>query len=304
MWGAVIGMFTLLYWQAVLGENVNAGVRRYWSPRYVQTEGGISGLLGSVGENLNDALDAAVPLPSPAWAWLFFGAALITMCVRRGHVALLCILPLLITIVLSVMEYTPLGGGRTDTHVITALFILAGFAINEWATLAADAVNHSRQTLVVVLSLLVMVPTLASVETAEPYPEQDIRTLVEVLETNRRGDDRVLLYYASIWAYAMYTDVDVELVEPDPNLGLSLYNVGFDDDELVLLGNRRAAPEEYSGFVSTAVADGDRVWFISSHSKTTDLDAIAAAFIEEGYLLERSEASAGAELTLWVPPPN
>lgn len=299
LWGSLIAAFTLGYWVLVLGQNVNPSVRRYWSARYVSTETGASGFTGDVVEFLGLAFEAAVPLPSPIWAWLLFGAAFATMIVRRWHVALLGVLPLLVTILLSALELAPLGGGRTDTHIMVALFIMTAFAIVEWADMLASRSVPSGLA-VGVLSAAIAVPTVLSISQALPYPEQDLRTLVAELEAERSPDDHVLLYYASVWAYGIYTDVDVDLVETDPNLRLSLYDVAFDDD-LSILGNRRGEPEQYRDFVATAVEKEQRAWFISSHARVDDLTAVADAFALEGYELERTSTAPGAELSLWVP---
>ena len=300
-WGAALAAFTLLYWTFVLGENVNPSVRRYWAARYVRTDGGAARFFDDLRKNLDLAFDAAVPLPSPAWSWLLFGAALATLLLRRWVIAVLCVMPLLITIVLSTLELAPLGGGRTDTHLMTALFLMTGFAINEWAAMASKPLALKPTILVAGAAIGLTIPTLLSISEALPYPEEDIRPLVGELESNRAEGDHVLLYYASVWPYAIYADVDVELAASDPDLRLSLYNVSFDDD-LTILGNRRGDPEGYRTFVAEAVATGERVWFISSHSRVDDLDAVASAFLSEGYTLEHVTKTAGAELTLWSPP--
>lgn len=298
-WGAAIGAFAGLYWVLVLSENVNPSVRQYWAGRYVATDEGFTGFLDDVVRFTEITFSTAVPFPSATVAWSIFGASALLLLVRKWWVLVLGLSPYLITVLLSVFELAPLGGGRTDSHLMVAIFIVVGFALDELIRLTRSILPRAPIAADLVLTGALTVLVLFSADYAIAYPDEDIRPLVESLEAQRAPSDGVLLYYGAVWSYGLYTEADVALAETDFHLRLSLYNVAF-DDEITILGNRRGEVEEYSPFVDAVTTGRDRVWFISSHYRPEDLEAVETFLVSSGFRIDERTTTPGAELTLWT----
>ena len=129
------------------------------------------------------------------------------------------------------------------------------------------------------------------------YPEEDLRPLVADLSERRQPDDRILVYEASRWAYALYAPTGmIPFEDPEEPIG---FDILIQDSAVTVLGFHRFDPEGYAPEVAAGVGDADRVWLIVSHYRD-DAAAIDRELIANGYTLEERHDRPGAYLARWT----
>jgi len=131
-------------------------------------------------------------------------------------------------------------------------------------------------------------------EPAGPYPASDLRPLVGELEDRRGQGDAVLVYPATMWAYALYTPGAIHLEEEPTSTWR--FAPRFADGVTRVLPPGRDDPDAYRPTVDALSAD--RVWLVATHWQDDYAalqDQLRAAGYERTDLLKRP----GAELTRW-----
>jgi hypothetical protein len=277
-----LAAFLGVWWLLVLRPATTPALRDYWSAQFPDDA-------QQLGQLLLDAVRGLAPLPAPLTAAVLVLAAVV-VAVRRPVLLLLLTTPTVVAVVAACLHLAPLGGERTDVHLYAS-----------WALLVAAAADVvGRRIALRRLLAAAVVVALLGVGLAHPavtYPSEDVRPLVSVLEAERQPDDAVLVYSATRWAYALYTDEPVRLVADgtSPN--------GFDVriDAAAVLEPHRDDPGAYRDPVGAAAAGSERVWVLASHI-APDLAGVHAALAGLGYQPARTDGRPGAELSLWVRP--
>ncbi len=136
-----------------------------------------------------------------------------------------------------------------------------------------------------------------SVRAPPPYPEEDLRPLVAMVEAQAQADDAIAVYSASRWAHALYTGAPVEL-RADPT-SANGFAATVADPRVRVLGPHRDDPSGYEPEIEAITADHDRVWLLSSHTRA-DVEVVGQLLAERGYVAGPTETRPGAALTLWV----
>jgi hypothetical protein len=128
------------------------------------------------------------------------------------------------------------------------------------------------------------------------YPQEDVRPLVGTLEESVAEGDAVLVYSATRWAYALYTEGPLALVDDDSSLN------GFDavplDPRVTILDPHRDEPARHGPAVAAAVAAAERVWLLSSH-ETSDIAGVEAGLAAAGFERRATQERPGARLSRW-----
>jgi len=278
--GAAYGAFGLVWWAVALDRSVNSGLRAFWSDFYVDGP-------GDVVDGLYRVLDGFAPLPVwvTALVLLAVGVELVT---RRSPLLALVGMPLVVAVVLAALELAPLGGGRTDAFLFPALALAVGVGLE-------PLVSRWWVGAVAVALLVVLAPS------ARPYPAEDVRPLIELAESQRRGDDAVLVYPATRWAYALYTSSNVEFGrDPDDAPGYRAPIAHSPGHVHVLPPAGRREAVQYELVVQSVVEDHDRVWLIASHWRS-DLADLRRALEAFGLTEVARSERPGAVLMLWQP---
>lgn len=257
------------------------GLEDIWSPFFLPRS---SAWPVEFWERLTRVADGLLPLPDALGAALLLAVA-VAVVVRQGWVVGVLLLgPLAVTAVLATAQVMPLGGGRTDIQLYAGLALAAGVAL-DGAGLRSLAVPA-----VVTAVLVALAPPPA------PYPVQDVRPLVELLERERQDDDGVLVYSATRWAYGIYTAGPVEVVQTSTQA--NNFAPVPTDPRVHVLDAHRADPQGQRPDVTGFACDYARVWLLVSHA-TADVEVARQTLGELGFAPVRQDDRPGAVLQLW-----
>jgi hypothetical protein len=288
--GGVYGVFALAWYWSILRPAVGGELQDYWAGHYLAIGDGPAAALRSLGGVLEGLFAAASPLP-PVLTGALVLAGLGWLVARRPLVAVAVATPVLVAVVLAAAEAAPLGGGRTDHHLFPVLAVAAAFALEPLARLRPEAALAGAAAVVLALGLTASGP--------EDYPQQDLRPLSAELDARLGPDDTVLLYPSALWAYALYTELPVDIV--DEARAAVRWQPVVRDERVVVLGRHRDDPDRYRPEVEAAVSRngaGGSVWLLATHIHP-DYDTVEDALIEAGWSVAERWDRPGALLTRW-----
>ncbi len=304
-WGALYGVAALGWYLAVLAPAVTTSISGFWAEDYLAVDAGLGGFVASLASAVGGVLEGLLPV-APALGLVGLGVAIaLVVLARDGRVTAgrawpslaLLLTPMVVAVVLASSQLAPLGGGRTDLYLYPALVLMiaagadAGIRFaRRWGVVAATS------TSLVVLALAGWL--LAGAERAPDYPRYDVRPLVERMEGSAGEDEAILVYPATVWAYALYTSADIHLADdPVSSWGFS---PRVEDPRVAVLPPGRDDPDAYLPTVAE-VRDGEWevVWLLASHWRE-DLDALRLQLAEAGFDGEVVERRDGAVLERYV----
>ncbi len=295
---AAYGLAAITWYLAVLRPAVTAAVGSFWADAYLAVGEGPRAWGVSLARALGEVAAGLSGLP----AWLValaLAVSAVAVLTRRPVVGVLLLAPAVVAVALAWAQLAPLGGGRTDLYLYPSLTLLLAVAVHEAADAIARVWSTARAELVAaVLAVAVAVAALAVVRPPTPYPRYDVRPLAASVDQRAAPDDVILVYPATMWAYALYTRdaVDIE-VEPSSSWGFA---PRFARDRTVVLPPGRDDPSAYAPAVrALAAGDADVVWLLASHWRE-DLDDLRDQLAAAGFGAERPQATDGARLERWV----
>ena len=312
-WGVLYGAGALAWYLVVLAPAVTSSISGFWADDFLVVGEGPGALLGSLGTAWAGVLrgflplgEAGVPVVLATGVLVLAGVALalagggVAGGPDRGHrgpvLAVLLLTPSLVAVGLAALQLAPLGGGRTDLYLYPSLALLlaAGTDVvlrwtQRWRQLAIGA---SVAVLGVAVSLVLVAEPVAG------YPRYDVRPLVGTMEAEAGSDDALLIYPATVWAYALYTSTDIHL-EPDPVSSWGFYP-RFADPRVVVLPPGRDDPDAYRPTVAAlgAETDAEVVWLLASHWRE-DIEDLGAQLEAVGFSGTEVERRDGARLVRW-----
>ncbi len=299
---AAIGLLTLVFWLTVLRHSVdNPMLNKYWAQRYLAPENGLGQYLSDLGAALHRTLEFMFSVRPLSLLWAVIIVATVVLIARRPLLAMLFLGPVVVTAVLATLERAPLGGGRTDSHLLTGIILLIGMGLSELRSLFPSVERRTSDAFAAAFAALALLWTVEHRVDPTPYPQEDLRPLVEDLADRRLAGEKVLVYYASPWAYAIYADEGVSIDEDGSLLSISLYPLTIHDADHIVMGSRRGVPEEYAIWVDEATRDRQPVWFVASHFRDDDIEAIAGHLLNSDYERVEVSSSRQAMVEFWLP---
>lgn len=291
---AAFGLAAIAWYVAVLAPVVSSSVRGFWSGRYLEVGDGIGPAITSLRTAAVGVADGFSDLPT-LMILIVAAVAAAALLWYRAEVAVLLLAPTFAAVVLAAMQLAPLGGGRTDTYLYPSLALLIGGGVE----VLADRFTHPRVSiLAVTAAAAVGTASLVVATPATDYPAQDARPLVAQLDQARAPDDQVLVYPATMWAYALYTDREVSF-EPDEASSWG-FAPTFADPAVAVLPPGRDAPEVYLPTVERLTAGGQRIWLLATHWRD-DLFVLEDQLRDRGYERSYLDRRDGARLDAWDP---
>lgn len=331
-WGGAYGAAALAWYLAVLAPAVTSSISGFWSGDFLVLDAGVVALLGSVIAAWAGVLAGLVPagVPEGVPAVLLLGVAVaasaLTVVVAgtgegpvasrasdaggrvgagRGRdgieVVVLLLGPLLIATVLAGLQLAPLGGGRTDHYLHTGLALLVAAGGDAGVRLARTGPPRFARVAAQGLGAVGLVAVAALVVTAAPvddYPASDVRPLVTVMERSAAPDDALLIYPATMWAYALYTSSGIALA-PDPVSSWG-FSPTFADERVVTLPPGRDEPGAYLPTVEgLASSEVEVVWLLVSHWRG-DVDDLRDQLDAAGFEGDEVDRRPGARLERYV----
>ncbi len=281
----VYGLFGLAWWRLVLDPAITDALTDYWRGFYVSAVD-----FRSFGVSLGTALDRLAEGFSFVPPWLTLSAlatALAILAYRRWVLAVLLAGPVLVAIVLATLRFAPLGTGRTDIYLYPGISLLAAAA--------AEGIHGRFPRTTNFMVLVGVVPLLALAPGVRFYPGEDVRPLVEEVES-RDTSDPVVVYSATRWAYALYTSNTVSIIPSGSTA--NGFDVDFRSGQVVVLGPHRAEPERYEPELERVTEGRRAVWFLASHWRD-DLETIEMQFAQLGFVDAQRFERRGALLVRW-----
>lgn len=281
-YGAAAGAWYLV----VLAPAVTSSISSFWSEHFLVVTEGAGPALASLRDAAVGVAGGLVSVP-PAVTVVALVAAVLVLALHRPEHAVLLVTPLAVAVALAVLQLAPLGGGRTDVYLYPALALLLGGAAQALVVALPRGTGWA-------VPLVVTAALAGLAEPVTPYPVQDVRPLVDVLEDEQSPGDAVVLYPATIWAYALYTSGDIAL-EPDARSSWG-FAPRFADPSVHPLPPGRDDPDAYLPTVTRVTGDVERIWLLASHRRADHAELeqqLRDAGFEQRDLLQREGAWLG-----------
>ncbi len=277
-----------------LRPRITPALREFWAPHYLVRDEGLPAMARSLAE-LGGGFAASFslfPAPLVMAALVLAAGAVLGRGARSPGLVVLLVGPFAGALALAAAGAAPLGGGRTDAWLLPVAALLLGAGAGalverlEWGA-------RVRVGATAVVLLLVLV----GVRPAEPYPEHDVRSLVERLERERAVGEVVLVQRHTRFGYGLHTTAPVRLV-PDPESWQG-FEVEVEDPGVWMLPFPEARLR-WDILRVTSETDG-AVWVIESHDEFNPgmRGAIENALLEAGLGLRDVHEVTGARLTRW-----
>lgn len=298
-WGGGYALVALAWYLGVLRQGVTGAIAGFWGDGFLVVDDGAAALAASLGSVLEGLLEGLTVVP-PAWAAVAVVVAVVVVGVERPERAVLLVTPTLVAVGLAALQLAPLGGGRTDLYLYPSLALLVTGGVSGVLRRLERASWSGARVVAGLAVVAVVLGAVGLVLRAEPvtsYPRFDVRPLAQQIDAVRADDEVLLLYPATIWAYALYTEGGWRLVDdPVSSWGFS---PRFDDPQVVPLPPGRDNPGAYLPTV-TALGEGEAevVWLLASHWRE-DLDALREQLADAGFSRGDREARDGAVLERW-----
>lgn len=281
---AVYGVFALTWYLAVLRPVVSAEVAGFWS-EHMLTVG--DGFLEGLGAALLRVAEGLAPTP-PAVTLGVLAVSLMAVAALRPVLAVLLATPTVIAVVLAASQLVPLGGGRTDLYLYPSITLVVAAAVGSVSRLGGWRLD-------VAVAVVVVVAVAVTAESVDDYPAFDVRPLAQELDARRSSDSEVVVYPATTWAYALYTEGGVSL-KSDASSAWG-FAPRFADDAVHTLPPGREDPSMYDATIDALEAE--EVWLLASHWRA-DYDQLRRRIQQAGYRPTETQTRPGAELTRYV----
>lgn len=287
--GSTYAAVALGWYALVLGPAIPKSITGFWSGHFIVLDQGVGPAASSAADAARGVAGGLAPLPALV-VGLALAMATVGVARARPELAVLLVTPVVAATVLAASARAPLGGGRTDIYLYPSL-----------ALLLAGGVEALRRSVVPrwsspIAALAACGALVVASGPAQPYPQEDVRPLVAVLEARAADGDAVLLYPATVWAYALYTDDEVDL-EPDP-VGAWGFSPRFGDVDTHPLPPGREDPGAYAPTVGRLGDRAARVWLLASHWGD-DYGDLQAQLGRAGFERVEVVQEVGAELSRW-----
>ena len=176
---------------------------------------------------------------------------LIVLLVDRRHkmVLLMFVAPMLLTVILSMIQYYPYGGIRQDIFLTPLIYILAGFGASCLLRL-----DKSRLVVTLLLFFLVVNGLYFSWHVVNQNSVENLRPIVAKLQKSYKPGDKIYVYYAAYPAFSYY------------------YR---EHSEMWVIGTRnRDEITNYYAEVDAALASNNPVWMVFSHCFAEECELI------------------------------
>lgn len=253
-WGVaqlvVLGAAIVVYYTS-LSYHLTPGWGADSSANYLSTSywsGEFSSLLHFVWANSLDLF--GFTFPKPVFLQLTMLGLIVSLVDRRHKIALfMFIVPVLLTVILSMVQYYPYGGIRQDIFLTPMIYILAGLGANFLLKL-----DQSRLVVTLLLFFLVVNGIYLSWHVVNQSSVENLRPIVAKLHKSYKPGDKIYVYYAAYPAFSYY------------------YR---DDAEAWVIGTRnREETANYYTEVDAVLASNNPVWMVFSHCFAEECELI------------------------------
>ena len=227
---AVAGMTLVGFQRIVIESNLTEGIRLYWSDAYVDRTTIRSSVL-SLADRFTDVIAVALSL-DPSSTLTKVSTVLILGCILVGArrfdpPAVFCAVAVGTAAMLSFLGLAPLGGGRTDTHLLVPLLAGTALGIQSVVVNLNRFSSSLRSSSWAIAGLAAIAFVTINPPTPRPYPDNEASRFVAIIDAERQATDAILLHRSN-YAYGLYTERSSKPVTDGYH-----YHPRFEDDPLV-----------------------------------------------------------------------
>jgi len=202
-------LFFITWWAFWLRPMANEYLREFWAYSFIPLNKGIQAAVEVAWIDTTYLLDGLTPLPVPLTvAFIALGTYLLVR--RAPWLVALLLGPPAIALVAASIHLSPYGGGRTDIYLYPCLALLFAAPIDELCRLLPQRTA--------VIGFLAALAPLVRAHPTEPYPAEDIRPIVRIVEAEAQKGDAVIVYPSDGYIYALYSRFEVRIVKSDLSL--------------------------------------------------------------------------------------
>jgi len=309
------GLAIASWYLLVVRPNVTDGIRDFWSDHYVDRRGLLTSFRSLATRyvelvantfNLDDRSALAVILCAIC-------GLLIAVALLKRPVPMIAVgVPLALAGGLAYFGLAPLGGGRTDLHLI--VLVIAGttggieVVLRSIPSMSATRAERDDTDPVVTrpttMTLLALTGFLAFnavfLDRPEPraYPDNDVSALVEVIDQRREPSEAIVLH-RSVHAYGLYSERPSQPVSDG-----YLFAPQFTGDELMARLQWAIDSPGHAETLERISGATNAIWLLSSPiGGPEQLDAISDILGRQlDFQLENRIVGQGAILDHWVRP--
>lgn len=285
------GVFSLAWYAVAIRGAIDHNLVEYWRDYYISHRS-LGDLLTTTSRGFTRLAHGFAPLPAVA-TLLALAACLVWMTRFRPDRAVLLFGPIVIAAGMAALHRSPFGGNRTD------IYLYSGLAM----TLAcgADALFARISTRAAIAAALAAIVGLGAVSLPVPaYPKEDLRAMLDIVNTNIHSKDAILLYPKARFAASLYTDWPFHLRSPvDGDSVTTPFDVEIDRPRTFVPLD--TVPVHFATAVRGAIASSRRIWYVGSHGAQSDYDDAGKLLSRAGYVLHMRRGFAPHYfLQLWI----
>ncbi|MFT4867114.1 MAG: hypothetical protein ACI8RE_003315 [Ilumatobacter sp.] len=294
----VAGLAMVGFQRVVIEPNVTPGIRAYWSDQFVDRTTIRTSFL-SLADRFTEvtavtfSLDPDSTLTKIATVLLF---GFIGLGVRRfDPPAVFCAVAVGVAAMLSFLGLAPLGGGRTDLHLLVPLIAGGALGIHSVVGRLDRPLRPLRSAGWAVAGAASLVFVAINPPSPRPYPDNVASDFVAIIDAQRQPTDAILLH-RSAFVYGLYTDRPSEPISDNYH-----YSPAFEDDPLMFrlqwgLGD----PAPLRDRLALVGEQSNVMWILSSPMRTPEgLDPVVTILDEFGWTMTDRHVGQEAVLDRW-----
>jgi hypothetical protein len=115
----------------------------------------------------------------------------------------ICVGSLLLALLSSVLQLAPFGVGRPDIYLYPSIALLIALLVN--------AITEFLPTRFRPIVLFVVLAPLLFANKANAYPDEDVRSIVSIVDSDAKQGDAVIVYPQDGYIFALYSRFDVRI---------------------------------------------------------------------------------------------
>jgi hypothetical protein len=298
----ILALFVGVWWAVWLRtEASNPWLREFWADSFMPLDRGVAGAVHftfSHTWHVFTGVSAAVP-GDVTGVLVVLGAVVLALRDRR-LIALILSGPAL-ALVAATLQLAPYGGGRTDIYLYPCCALALGALIDG----LSSRLSGRARSIALVLAFALL-PVGIKVRS---YPDADIRAIVDIVQSEARVGDAIIVYPQDGYAYALYSRFPVRMIRSD--FSMTGFTAAVDHPgvaTLILNPHPDRFPSRQYDIAlkrnveaTRALVDGKhapgKVWLVSRGNAASELIEI---FGEAGLTPGRTWNRPGATLRVWT----
>ena len=298
----ILALFVGVWWALWLRtEASNPWLREFWTDSFTPLDRGVAAAASfTLWHTWQVLTGVSAALPGDVTGVLVVLGAVVLARRDRRLIALILSGPAL-ALVAATLQLAPYGGGRTDIYLYPCCALALGALM--------DGLNSRLSGRARSIALVLAFALLPIGIKVRSYPDADIRGVVDVVQSEARAGDAIIVYPQDGYAYALYSRFPVRMIRSD--LSMTGFTTAVDHPGVATLildpHPDRFPSQQYDIALKRNVqatrllVDGTNapghVWLVSRGNPTRELVEILG---DAGFAPGRTWNRPGATLRVWT----